>query len=199
VWESEAGQNLTFSVLLRPEDVPANRPFVISEAASLCVKYSLDKYIADVTVKWPNDVYCGDKKIAGILIENILFHGKITQSVIGIGININQTTFHGNAPNPVSMAQLTGKPFDRMAILDDFRQILATQSVRIDNGHFAAIHNEYLTCIYRKKGFHLYRDAQSVFKAVIRDIEPSGHLLLERADGRLSRYAFKEVSYEGIF
>ena len=194
-WESEAGMNLTFSVLFNPVDVSDIRPFVISEMASLCVKYTLDKYLSDVTVKWPNDVYWDDKKIAGILIENVLFQGKISQSVIGIGLNINQTVFHSDAPNPVSMAQITGTPFDRMAVMDDFQQTFAAQSERINNGYFEAIHHDYLDGIYRKKGIHLYRDVDGIFEAVIHDIEPTGHLILERTDGRLSRYAFKEVAF----
>ncbi|MDR0750065.1 MAG: biotin--[acetyl-CoA-carboxylase] ligase, partial [Tannerellaceae bacterium] len=92
-WVSEAGRNLTFSILFRPIDVPANMTFVISEMVSLSVKYTLDKYIPDVCVKWPNDIYCKDEKLAGILIENVIMHGKIIQSVIGIGINIHQTEF----------------------------------------------------------------------------------------------------------
>ena len=195
VWESDAAANLTFSVLFYPLDVPANRPFVISEMASLCVKYTLDKYLDNVMVKWPNDVYCDDKKIAGILIENVLFQGEISQSVIGIGLNINQTVFRSNAPNPVSMAQITGKTFDRMAVMDDFRQTFAVQSERINKGSFDAVHQDYLDSIYRKKGYYPYHDADGAFEAAVWDVEPSGHLLLKRTDGRISRYAFKEVTF----
>ena len=216
-WESEAGKNLTFSVIFFPVDVPAGRPFLISEMVSLSVKYTLDKYIPDVTVKWPNDIYCEDRKITGILIENTLFQKKITQSIIGIGINVNQTVFKSDAPNPVSMAQITGIELDRMAVLNDFRRVFneqnerlnnfavgktvfdwhvfEEQSERLNNRHFDAIHNDYLDALYRKNGFHLYHDKQGVFEAVIRDIEPAGHLLLERADGTVSCYDFKEVSF----
>ena len=193
-WESEAGKNLTFSVLYYPEDIPANRSFIIAEMASLCVKFTLEKYIHDVTVKWPNDVYCGDKKITGILIENTLFQGKITQSIIGIGINVNQALFHSEAPNPVSMAQVADVEFDRMTIMNDFRQIFMEQCGRLSKLHnFAVVHDNYLNALYRKTGFHSYRDCQGVFEAVLHDIEPTGHLVLKRVDGSISRYAFKEV------
>ena len=89
-WESKAGKNLTFSILFRPTDVPANMPFVISEMTSLSVKYTLDKYIPDISVKWPNDIYHKDKKIVGMLIENTILKEKISLSIIGIGINVNQ-------------------------------------------------------------------------------------------------------------
>ena len=194
-WESEAGKNLTFSIIYYPVDAPANRPFVISEMAALSVKYTLDKYIPNVTVKWPNDIYCGDKKITGILIENTLLQKKITQSIIGIGINVNQTFFKSDAPNPVSMTQITGAEYDCMTILNDFRSIFEEQSDRLNNRKFAPIHSDYLNALYRKSGFHLFRDNKGVFKAVIYDIEPTGHLLLEREDETISRYDFKEVYY----
>ena len=195
-WESEAGKNLTFSVLFYPEDIPANRSFVIAEMASLSVKFTLDEYIHDVTVKWPNDVYCGDKKITGILIENTLFQGKITQSIIGIGINVNQHLFHSDAPNPVSMAQVAGLEFDRMTVMNNFRQKFMEQCGRLSKPYnFARVHDDYLNALYRKTGFHSYRDDQGAFDAVLHDIESTGHLLLKRVDGSISRYAFKEVSF----
>ena len=194
-WESEAGKNLTFSILLHPFDVPANMPFVISEMVSLSIKYTLDKYIPEVSVKWPNDIYYKDKKIAGILIENTILQGKISQSIIGIGLNVNQTEYHSNAPNPVSMAQITSHTFDVMAIIEELQQIFTIQSERINNKHFDLIHEEYLNSIYRKEGYHRYRDDGGVFEAIIHDIEPTGHLVLKQIDGTLSRYAFKEVFY----
>ena len=194
-WESEAGKNLTFSILLRPAEVKANMPFVISEIASLSIKYTLDKYIADISIKWPNDIYCNDKKIVGMLIENTILQGEISQSIIGIGINVNQTEFHSNAPNPISMAQIAGRQFDPMTIMDDFRKIFMEQSERIDNKNFDLIHKEYLNSIYRKEGFHKYRDSTGVFEAAIHDIEPTGHLVLRRTDDTYLRYTFKEVSF----
>jgi BirA family biotin operon repressor/biotin-[acetyl-CoA-carboxylase] ligase len=169
--------------------------FVISEMASLCVKYTLDKYISDVTVKWPNDVYYRDKKISGILIENIITEWKVMQSIIGIGININQMQFLSDAPNPVSLAQITGKTYNYTDILHEFDEIFTNQSKLPNKRCLDVIHANYSDAVYRKEGYHKYRDANGVFEAFIRDIEPTGHLILERADGRLSKYAFKEVTY----
>jgi BirA family biotin operon repressor/biotin-[acetyl-CoA-carboxylase] ligase len=216
-WESEAGENLTFSILLRPANVPANRPFVLSEIASMSVKYTLDKYISGISVKWPNDVYCGNRKITGMLIENTTRQGKIAQSIIGIGINVNQTEFRSNVPNPVSMAQIAGRPFDRLSIMNDFRRLFAGQCERLENLYsiplsapdacavkqseplnnsgFEAIHRDYLDALYRKDGYHKYSDADGVFEARIYDVEPTGHLILERTNSVLSRYAFKEVIF----
>jgi len=194
-WESEAGKNLTFSILFYPERAPANRLFAINEIASLSVKYTLDKYLPDMTVKWANDVYYKDSKIAGILIENAIMDGEISQSVIGIGININQKVFSSDAPNPISMTQITGQTYDLKMIMDDFRRIFAEQSERLNNACYDTIHSHYLNAMYRKVGFYEYADDTGSFSARIYDIEPTGRLILERPDGRLSRYAFKEVTY----
>ena len=194
-WESEANKNLLFSILLCNTDVPANISFVISEMMSLCVKYTLEKYISDITVKWPNDIYHKDKKIAGILIENTILQGKVSQSIAGIGINVNQVKFLSNAPNPVSMTQITNKTYNITTIIQDFHEIFTDQSKLISSKCFDLIHNEYLKHIYRKNVLHKYRDETGVFEAVIHDIEPAGCLVIKRIDGTFSRYAFKEISF----
>ena len=194
-WESEAGKNLTFSILFNPFDIPANLPFVISEMISLSVKYTLEKYISDISVKWPNDIYHKEKKVAGILIENTILEGKISKSIIGIGININQTEFHSDAPNPTSMALITGCAFDIIAIMAEFRHEFAAQSQYLNDKCFEQIHKEYLNSIYRKEGFHKYRDSGGIFEASIHDIEPGGQLVLKRSNGIYSHYNFKEVEY----
>ena len=195
-WESEVGKNLTFSVLFYPTDVPAGRFFVIAQMAALSMKNTLDPYISDVCVKWPNDVYCGDRKIAGILIENTIFQGKITQSIIGIGLNVNQTFFHfesADSPQPTSLKQITGCSYDRWAILDDFQRTFTEQAERLNKGFLDAVHTDYIDTLYHKNGYHLYRDEQGEFEATFHDIALSGHLVLERRDGHLSHYDFKTV------
>jgi BirA family biotin operon repressor/biotin-[acetyl-CoA-carboxylase] ligase len=194
-WESAAGENLTFSVFFRPADLPANRPFVVSEMAALSVKYTLDGYLPDVSVKWPNDIYYRDFKITGMLIETVLAHGKIARAIIGIGLNVNQTAFSPDLPNPISMASAAGTAFDRMAVLADFRRIFDGQSERLNRQRFDAIHADYLRAVYRREGYYKYADDRSVFEAKISAVEPDGHLILERRDGARSRYAFKEVTF----
>jgi len=194
-WESEEWKNLIFSVYYEPADVPAQRAFVISEMVSLSVKATLDGYIPDVTVKWPNDIYYRDKKIAGILIENTVMEGRISESIIGIGININQMVFMSDAPNPVSLSQITGLTYETMDILHTFFRKFEVESARLRSNHFDEIHRDYLRSVYRKAGYHPYQDGNGIFEATIKDIEASGYLALERRDGVVSRYGFKEVSY----
>ena len=194
-WESEAGKNLMFSLLFYPKRLPANRPFVIAELAALCVKHVLDKFVPDITVKWPNDVYWHDRKIGGVLIENSLSEGLISRSVIGIGLNINQEQFCSNAPNPVSLKQITGTTYDRMNILEQLRLSFHALREQFEAEGMEGIHREYLQALYRREGFYLFSDANGTFEACIRHVELSGHLVLERPDKTLSRYAFKEVNY----
>ena len=111
-WESEPGKNLTFSVLLRPDGLHASQQFRISQAVSLAITDTLDGFLPEgieAKVKWPNDIYVGNRKICGILIENTLCGAAIQHSIIGIGLNINQRDFLSDAPNPVSLYQLTRK------------------------------------------------------------------------------------------
>jgi len=193
-WESEAGSNLTFSLLFYPENLHANQSFRIAELAALSVKHTLNDCISDVTVKWPNDIYWRDKKIGGILIENTLSGNMISRSIVGIGLNINQETFRSGAPNPVSLKQITGHAFDRMLLLEQFRTYFHQLRRQFESGgDMDEIHREYLSALYRREGYFPYRDRQGRFEARIHCIEPSGHLILERKDGVRSRYAFKEV------
>ena len=116
-WESAPSKNLLFSTVIFPEFLEARRQFLISQVISLAIKEELDTYTTDISIKWPNDIYWKEKKICGMLIENDLMGRNISQSIVGIGININQEAFHGAAPNPVSIYQITGKQYDIFEIL----------------------------------------------------------------------------------
>lgn len=187
-WESERGKNLTFSVLIRPEGIPAKRQFHISMAVSLAVCEALGQHIGDLSIKWPNDIYWRNGKIAGMLIENQLQGEIIRSSVIGIGLNVNQQLFRSNAPNPVSLWQITGQETDRKQLLDDILRCL---------GHYLHhdIRQQYMQMLYRRKGFHPYTDKNGAFMAEIMDVEDDGHLVLLDDSGQRRRYAFKEVQF----
>ena len=195
VWESEAGKNLTFSVVLYPGTVPANRQFVLSQLAALSVKEVLDAYTDHITVKWPNDIYWKDKKICGMLIENDLCGKNIYATIIGIGINLNQLEFRSDAPNPVSLAQITGSVYDADDVLDRFLSILYKWYLRLLKGEEDILRNKYREALYRRDGYYPFSDDDGGFAARIYDIEPTGHLVLQLQDGTLRRYAFKEVRY----
>ena len=195
VWESEAGKNLTFSLVIYPTCIPVNQQFLISQIAALSVKETLDHYIDDVSVKWPNDIYWKDKKICGMLIENDLAGRSIASSIIGIGLNINQAKFRGDAPNPVSLYQILGHEIDKEEVLQRFLSTFYGYYLSLLQERHAMIRLKYATALYRRCGFYAYKDKDGAFEAEIADIEPTGHLLLRLRDASVRRYAFKEVAY----
>jgi BirA family biotin operon repressor/biotin-[acetyl-CoA-carboxylase] ligase len=194
-WESEAGRNLMCSLLYYPGHLPAAQSFVIAEMTALSVKRILDRHVLAVTVKWPNDIYWKSRKVAGILIENDLDGNRVIRSIIGIGLNLNQTTFRSDAPNPMSLSQITGLGYDPKDMLQQLRVEFHQFVGRLESDGQERIHREYVEAQYRNDGFYPYEDAGGRFEARLREIEPSGHLLLERRDGAVSRYAFREVRY----
>lgn len=192
-WESAKGCNLTFSIVVYPSAIPVSSQFLLSQIAALSVKETLDKHVGHITLKWPNDVYWKDKKICGILIENDLSGRNISSSILGIGINYNQEVFEGLAPNPVSLTQITGKKYTIEKELHSFLEIFYNNYLLLLKGEAETIRRQYKNALYRKDGFHPYWDEKGVFEASIHDIDPAGYLELERRDGTLSKYAFKEV------
>ena len=187
-WESERGQNLLFSMLIHPTAIAAREQFRISMAVSLAISEALGRYIGDVSIKWPNDIYWRNGKIAGILIENTLQGGTIMDSVIGVRLNVNQRVFHSDAPNPVSLWQITEQETDREQLLTDILQTF-------DRLLYADNKAAYMSALYRRQGFHPYADSHGAFMAELVDVEDDGRLLLRDDNGQQRRYAFKEVQY----
>lgn len=187
-WESERGKNLTFSMLLHPHDVPAQKQFHISMAISLAICKALGQHIGDLSIKWPNDIYWRDGKIGGILIEVTLLGNKVKDCIIGIGLNINQRVFRSDAPNPVSMWQICEQETDCEQLLQEILQAFQEYMGKSNK-------DEYQSMLYRRKGFHPYADKDGAFMAEIIDVEDDGHLLLRDDNGQLRRYAFKEVTF----
>ena len=193
VWESEPGMNLLCSILFTPTHLLANQSFAVLEIAALSVKFTLEKYVSDISIKWPNDIYFQQKKISGILIENEIAEGKITRSIIGIGINLNQKKFRSDAPNPVSLTSITGCTYDRKVVLNQLHTEFKGLVSELDAGEFDCLQQKYCASLYHRNGFHTYQDAEGCFDARIFMVDSSGHLILERRDGTLSKYGFKEV------
>lgn len=198
-WESEPGSNLTFSVLIKPDNFLAKHQFVISEATALAIIDFLSLLGVEARVKWPNDIYVGDRKICGILIEHSVMGMNITHSIIGVGININQEKFLSDAPNPVSLFQLLNRKSD----IVELRFLLADQlekrlSVLNDAICSQLMHKEFTNNMWRGDGrFYRFEDSASghIFEARIADVEETGYLHLEERNSKCRRYAFKEVKF----
>lgn len=204
VWESARGENLLFSFLFRPEHITAGEQFCLSEIACLAVAHTLDAYTEGISVKWPNDVYHHDRKICGMLLRHTLSGAQISGTLVGIGLNLNQKQFLGDAPNPVSLRQIIGRPVDREEVLNRFahhfdRLFRAVTPPDPDErlAQRQRLHREYLRRLYHHDGAHDYVDTASgeTFSAHIVDVAPTGQLTLRTTDGRLRHYHFKEVRF----
>lgn len=192
-WESERGKNLTFSLLIHPTEITADCQFRISEAVSLALCETLDGYVTDrqVSVKWPNDIYVDDCKICGMLIENRLRGRLMTDSIIGIGLNVNQREFFSDAPNPVSLVQLLGHEVALEPLLQAFLQKLEPM-LQMDP---ETLGKAYRNRLYRREGEHEYRDGKGLFRAKLLNVLDDGRLVLLDTEGTARIYAFKEVQF----
>lgn len=194
-WESEAGKNLTFSLLLRPFFIPSDQLFILSKAFSVAVCQALkNETQLPITIKWPNDIYVGDKKIAGTLLEHSFSGNRLICSVIGIGLNVNQVYFTSNAPNPTSIVIASGKTMDKEILLDAMLQSFYHCYECLRLGAAEKIEMPYLANLYRKDGYHPYQlPTGERFYAKIADVLNSGELVLEHNNGSKQLFAFKEV------
>ena len=194
-WESERSQNLLFSLISYPKGLLANQMFALSEVTALAIRDALSSYTPGFQIKWPNDIYYNDKKISGMLIENDLRGKWVHRSIIGVGVDINQTSFLSDAPNPVSLAQILGKAVERNQVLNSILLQFNHYYGMMEREQFSELHNRYMQHLYRRNALHPYADATGTFQARIIDVEPTGHLVLECQNGEQRRYDFKEVSF----
>lgn len=198
-WEAAAGKNLLFSFVLYPIFIEARRQFTLSQIISLAIKEELSRWANDITIKWPNDIYWKDKKICGILIENELSGHHIKRCIAGVGLNINQEEFHGSAPNPVSLKQISGKTYDRYKILAHILKRIQIYYSSLELEDFDTysleVSNRYGRALFRRRDFHPYEDINGRFLARLLRVEPDGRLVLEDESGKEREYLFKEVQY----
>jgi BirA family biotin operon repressor/biotin-[acetyl-CoA-carboxylase] ligase len=190
-WESAPGENLTMSLILRPVNMALDKLFLLSKAFSLAVVKSLNQYNIDASIKWPNDIYVRNSKIAGILIEHSFYGNDLSFSVIGLGLNINQTLFPPMDIIPVSMATETGKIYDNDEILsvalDNFSSLYQSDREYLNRG--------YMEKLYRKQGYFPYKKKNGeMLIAEILEVADSGELVLKDENGKISSFLFKEIT-----
>lgn len=195
-WFSPKGKNLLFSFIIYPEKLPAKDQFIISRMISLAIKSTLDRFTYGIRIKWPNDIYWRDKKIAGILIENNVQDGMIESSVIGVGLNLNQDVFPAELPNPVSLKEITGTDYQPDYILDIVLHEFFVLYREFQKGLISEIEDEYMLDLYRVNDYYWFEDANGRFQAKIDNVQSSGYLVLRTLDDDQKRvYAFKEVQF----
>ena len=198
-WESERGKNLLFSLLIHPVWLPIQEQYLMSMAEALAVVSSLRRYVDGIgdraLIKWPNDIYIGNRKLSGTRIDANVQGGMIRDMVIGTGINVNQTTFSGKAPNPVSLKQVTNKAYDVEELFDNILANFEEYHELLRNGGKEDIIRQYHENLYRREGFHKYEDGVGEFEAELVEVSANGIMTLRRKNGILSSYEFKEVRF----
>jgi len=194
-WESEKGKNLLFSLILYPSFIPIEDQFLISKAVSLGIANYIHAKTNYIKIKWPNDIYYKDKKMAGILIENSIKGSNLNSSIIGIGFNLNQAEFKSDAPNPISLNQITNKNYSIDQELVKIRTNIRFFYDKLKAEKFEEINREYLKCLYRFNEVHEFKTGNEVFKARIIGINKYGHLQLKTETNEIREYGFKETEF----
>jgi BirA family biotin operon repressor/biotin-[acetyl-CoA-carboxylase] ligase len=195
-WESENGKNLLFSISIGFEKLLAVHQFYLSAIVSLSIVGILKEYLPNetISIKWPNDIYVGKKKIAGVLIENSLIGNRINRSIIGIGINVNQKGFIGDAPNPSSLGIITGNIYDLDSLLNHFITEFGKYYQKIKEEKFEQIKSEYLKILFQKDEVNNYIIEHKQTEGIIRGVDKFGFLSIE-IYGQISSFDIKEVKY----
>lgn len=195
-WQSEPGKNLTFSIFIRWKDFPVEEQFLFQQMISLSLVYILESYgIRDLKVKWPNDIYHKDSKIAGILVENSLSGFKIDSGIIGIGLNVNQLEFNIPGKRICSMKMILNEDINRTELIQKIASDLLFKSRNILKNK-EVYQSSYLEQLYHGEGLHWYMDhKKNRFRASIAGIDSNGKLILQKEDGAQASYGLKELSF----
>ncbi len=194
-WESEKEKNLLFSMILYPDFLAIDNNFLLSKTISLGILDYLKLKTKNVKIKWPNDIYINDEKIAGILIENTIKGSTINQCIVGIGLNLNQSMFISDAPNPVSLSQITGDFYSTKDELEILRDCIRTFYEKLRKSKFEEINELYINSLYRFNEFYNYTSNNNTFEARIKGVNEYGHLQIEKSNHEKFEFDFKEIEF----
>ncbi|MFR9524348.1 MAG: biotin--[acetyl-CoA-carboxylase] ligase [Rikenellaceae bacterium] len=195
-WISGQGLNLTLSAVVCPQGLELRRQFLLSQASALAICDVLRANGLSPRIKWTNDIYIGDKKIVGILIENQLSGAKLVRSVVGIGLNINQVEFDESLPNPTSMRAELGREVDREQVLLQMEEALLRRYSMLNSGAFDQISSEYRASMYRLSEEHPFRLKSGEIKlGTIVGVESSGELIIDWAEDQRGAYMFGAIDF----
>lgn len=194
-WESESGKNLLASIVLFPAFLPPVNQFYISKVTSLALIELLANHTREVSIKWPNDIFVGNRKIAGILIETSILGNQFHSAVVGIGLNLNQEKFSGEIPNPVSLKLVTGKDFNIKESALQLAEILMKWYQKLEAGGVAEIDEVYHKNLFRMNEWAFFQKDNNRFEGRILGTGEYGQLILENRSGKQSSYMFKEIEF----
>ncbi len=198
-WESERGKNLTFSFLLFPSFLKPDEQFILSKSIALALNDFVGSCFTGAgsltKIKWPNDIYIGDKKVAGILIENSVSGNQLSHSIAGIGININQERFSSALPNPVSLKLITGKEFDLKECFEDMCSCIESRYLQLKRKENSKIDSDYIKSMYRFGEWSSYKFKAGIINAKICGVSEIGKLILEKENGEKLECDVKDVRF----
>ncbi len=195
VWQTDSGMNLTLSIVLYPDFLEADKQFFLSMAISLGVKDFCESVLNDeVKIKWPNDIYYHDSKLGGILIENTISGSRLSSSVIGIGINVNQKEFDPSLSNPTSLSLISNEAYKLPKLTEQLCSFIEKYYLQLRQQHYNFLDKGYMVSLYRYQQTHEFKKGNQVFKGEINGVAKDGKLLIH-SNGKELRFAFKEVEY----
>jgi len=199
-WESEEGKNITCSTILHPTFLQAHDQFQLNMAVSLGLHDFISHFLTEkdqnVGIKWPNDIYVNNEKIAGILIQNTLKGKFINSSVIGTGININQIKFSDHVPNPTSLSKLLNSDIDIELAFQWLFRFMTKRYLQLTAGQVSLLRKEYLECLYKIDIWSSYmNEDNAIFNGKITGVDEIGQLTIEMEDGKSQSFAFRELKF----
>lgn len=195
-WVSAPGENITLSIILYPTFLHPSKQFLLNRAIALGV-YDFCRLTlrADLKIKWPNDIYIRDQKTGGILIQNTITAHSLSSSIVGIGLNINQTEFHPDLPNPTSWKKVTDKHFRINEIRQTLFWCLETRYLQLRAGNYDQLKSDYLAALYRYAEVADFAAHGAVFSGKITGVSDTGLLEIVDESGALRKFDFKEVRF----
>lgn len=199
-WDSEPNKNATLSYILYPTFLTADKQFLLNKITCLAVSDLMAEILKtairteDIKIKWPNDIYIGNKKIAGILIENTLRENTIKSTIIGIGININQTNFKNNI-NATSLALHGNTSYDLMHCIERLSEFMEARYLQLKANRSALIDSEYLQKLYQLNEWKKYTCSNETFEGKILGISPYGKLQVQLRSEEVKEFYLNEIGF----
>ncbi len=197
LWESKASNNLTFSVILKPNIIKPSDQFILNIAVSLSMIDFLKSLLphSNIKLKWPNDIYINKDKVAGILIENQIMGNYIENSIIGIGLNVNQLEFSNNIPNPTSLKLISNKDYNLEELLYSFLPFIERRIQQLYNLEIEMLNNDYLNNLLYYNEIKKYEIKNQIINATIIGISEFGKLKLKLESNTIIKCDLKEIKF----
>ena len=194
-WYSTTGESLTFSILLKPSFLQLNQQFFLTQLVSISVYETLLPLVGnELKIKWPNDIYIGNRKLGGILIENQVQGSAIKNSVIGIGLNINQAHFPDWVPNPISLKQILQTDYDLKALMFEICGYIEQWYIKLKQGDSSQLSQAYLAALYRLNKSSKFKVQDIIVEGTIRGVRADG-LLEVQHEQNTTAYNLKEIQF----